>query len=55
MTKFKEEKGHEKEFHDESVSYGIISGNGVLTVSSYKCFCSFCSSKACYEVHKDDP
>lgn len=49
MTNFKEEKGHEKEFHDESVSYGIISGNGVLTVSSYKCICSFGSSKACNE------
>ena len=35
MTKFKEEKGHEKEFHDESSCYWIIFSNGVLTVSCY--------------------
>ncbi len=48
MTKFKEEKGHEKEFHDESVSYRIILSNGVLTVSSYKCNRSFCSKYTCH-------
>lgn len=48
MTKFKEEKGHEKEFHDESVSYRIILSNGVLTVSGYECNCSFCSKYTCH-------
>ena len=54
MTKFKEEKGHEKEFHDESACYRLVFGDGVLTVSCYKCNNRSCSSKACYEIFKDD-
>ncbi len=46
MTNFKEEKGHEKEFHDESACYRIILSNGILTCSYYQCINSSCSSKA---------
>lgn len=44
MTNFKEEKGHEKEFHDESACYRIILGNGILTDGCFKCIYCICSS-----------
>lgn len=47
MTKIKEEKGHEKEFHDESACYWLIFSNGILNGSSYKCNNCICCFKAC--------
>jgi hypothetical protein len=43
MTTLRRKKGHEKEFHDESACDRLIRCYGILNVSGYERFRSFCS------------